>query len=215
MPDTTRYPPATTNTQFVSQQIELTEATPVQAGVTCLKIEGRLKGPEYVALTTRVYRDAVDQAWADLAGPPSPADAALTLENVKDPVRTRYGPGGTRYGPGTDPVRTRYGPGTDQGASSSAVDATMTVVDEKTLRDQRASSSSTGAVLTVVDEKTRRDLQQVFARGQDQEHTGLTPGFLDGPRHQRLVQGKQARHRGVCLGRCCCWLSWRPCATTT
>lgn len=27
------------------------------------KIEGRLKGPEYVAITTRAYRLAVDEAW--------------------------------------------------------------------------------------------------------------------------------------------------------
>ena len=35
----------------------------VDAGVSCFKIEGRLKGPEYVALTTRTYRQAVDLAW--------------------------------------------------------------------------------------------------------------------------------------------------------
>ena len=29
--------------------------------VSCLKIEGRLKGPEYVALTTNAYRVAVDR----------------------------------------------------------------------------------------------------------------------------------------------------------
>ena len=28
----------------------------MRAGVACFKIEGRLKGPEYVALTTSVYR---------------------------------------------------------------------------------------------------------------------------------------------------------------
>lgn len=35
----------------------------VDAGVSCFKIEGRLKGAEYVALTTRTYRKAVDAAW--------------------------------------------------------------------------------------------------------------------------------------------------------
>jgi hypothetical protein len=45
------------------------------------------------------------------------------------------------------------------------------------------------------------DLSQVFARGQDEEHGGLTPGFLEGVRHQRLVRGRAPRHRGVCLGR--------------
>jgi collagenase-like PrtC family protease len=40
----------------------------ILAGVSCFKIEGRLKGPEYVALTTKVYRDAVDSAWESLQG---------------------------------------------------------------------------------------------------------------------------------------------------
>ena len=35
----------------------------IDAGVGCFKIEGRLKGPEYVGLTTSVYRRAVDEAW--------------------------------------------------------------------------------------------------------------------------------------------------------
>jgi putative protease len=51
----------------------------VKAGVSCLKIEGRLKTPEYVANVTRVYREALDRAIADLVQahtptpmPPSP-----------------------------------------------------------------------------------------------------------------------------------------------
>lgn len=36
----------------------------IAAGVGCLKIEGRLKGVEYVAATTAAYRAAVDSAWA-------------------------------------------------------------------------------------------------------------------------------------------------------
>ncbi len=36
----------------------------VRSGVSCLKIEGRLKAPEYVANVTRVYRDALDQVMA-------------------------------------------------------------------------------------------------------------------------------------------------------
>jgi collagenase-like PrtC family protease len=35
----------------------------VRAGVSCLKIEGRLKDENYVAATTRAYRNAVDDAW--------------------------------------------------------------------------------------------------------------------------------------------------------
>jgi putative protease len=36
-----------------------------EAGVACLKIEGRLKGPAYVAATTRLYRAAVDDLTDD------------------------------------------------------------------------------------------------------------------------------------------------------
>lgn len=38
----------------------------VRIGVAAIKIEGRYKDPDYVALTTRAYRQAVDQAWAGL-----------------------------------------------------------------------------------------------------------------------------------------------------
>jgi putative protease len=40
----------------------------IRAGVASLKIEGRLKSPEYVANITRVYRRAVDHAMAQVAG---------------------------------------------------------------------------------------------------------------------------------------------------
>jgi putative protease len=33
----------------------------IQSGVSCLKIEGRLKAPEYVASVTRIYRQALDR----------------------------------------------------------------------------------------------------------------------------------------------------------
>ncbi len=38
----------------------------VNLGVNCLKIEGRYKDAEFVALTTAAYRKAVDEAWAGL-----------------------------------------------------------------------------------------------------------------------------------------------------
>jgi len=47
------------------QDLSAVELVPqlMLAGVSSFKIEGRLKGPEYVAMTTRVYREAVDAAW--------------------------------------------------------------------------------------------------------------------------------------------------------
>ena len=37
----------------------------IKAGVTCLKIEGRMKSPEYVATVTRIYRKYIDLAYSD------------------------------------------------------------------------------------------------------------------------------------------------------
>ena len=85
----------------------------IDAGVICFKIEGRLKGPHYVAAATRAYRDTIDAATAR-------RPFALT--------------------------------------------------DEQT-----------------------RDLQQTFSRG-------FTPGFLEGPNHQRLVAGRFPKSRGLCVG---------------
>jgi putative protease len=41
----------------------------VRAGVASLKIEGRLKSPEYVASITRVYRQALDKVMTEVFGP--------------------------------------------------------------------------------------------------------------------------------------------------
>ncbi len=40
----------------------------IRAGVAALKIEGRMKAPEYVAVVTRVYRGALDRAYVDPEG---------------------------------------------------------------------------------------------------------------------------------------------------
>jgi putative protease len=51
----------------------------VRLGVSALKIEGRLKGPEYVGATTRLYRRAVD-AVAGEGGAPSESDRRAALQ---------------------------------------------------------------------------------------------------------------------------------------
>jgi putative protease len=52
-----------------------------RAGVSALKIEGRYKDADYVALTTAAYRKAVDEAWAGEALSITPAEE-LRLEQV-------------------------------------------------------------------------------------------------------------------------------------
>jgi putative protease len=50
-------------------------------GIAALKIEGRYKDADYVALATRAYRKAVDEAWAGTAPTLTPAEE-LQLEQV-------------------------------------------------------------------------------------------------------------------------------------
>jgi putative protease len=53
----------------------------VDIGISTLKIEGRYKDENYVALTTNAYRRAVDAAWENRPNPISPAEE-LQIEQV-------------------------------------------------------------------------------------------------------------------------------------
>jgi len=53
----------------------------LEIGVAALKIEGRYKDADYVALTTRAYRKAVDEAWAGRKTAVEPSER-LQLEQV-------------------------------------------------------------------------------------------------------------------------------------
>ncbi len=53
----------------------------LRAGVRSLKIEGRLKAPEYVAAITKIYRNSLDEIWEKfVAG--VPAETLLSLAKV-------------------------------------------------------------------------------------------------------------------------------------
>ncbi|MFM7424625.1 MAG: peptidase U32 family protein, partial [Elainella sp.] len=62
----------------------------VQAGVACLKIEGRLKSPEYVANVTQVYRQALDRAMASLQSEESSAERAERISTYHVESDERY-----------------------------------------------------------------------------------------------------------------------------
>lgn len=56
----------------------------ILAGISSLKIEGRLKTPEYVAAMSRAYRDAVDRCFAAIAaGETDPAKLAEIARGVR------------------------------------------------------------------------------------------------------------------------------------
>jgi len=54
----------------------------VRAGVASLKIEGRLKSPEYVASITRVYRQALDRVMREVFGP-APVPEGAVMQDVR------------------------------------------------------------------------------------------------------------------------------------
>lgn len=88
--------------------------------------------------------------------------------------------------------------------------AYRSAVDEAWALVQRETAGAEGGALATPlppmpflgpDETLRRELRQVFSRGQDAEHDGLSAGFLLGSRHQELVRGRNPRHRGLLVGR--------------
>jgi len=59
----------------------------MRTGISSLKIEGRLKSPEYVANVTRVYRQAIDRTITALSSPVAatlPQDPPITLQDHYD-----------------------------------------------------------------------------------------------------------------------------------
>lgn len=166
----------------------------VRAGVACLKIEGRLKGAEYVALATQTYRRAVDAAWEALvlAGEVVGEEeeervAAIVAVAAAGPAPKRRGRPPSKK---KDPVSEAAAPGASPAAAAAipSLDRFLEPVDGFSAEQ-------------AVGQQHLSDLRQLFSRGQDAEHVGLTPGFLEGPKHQRLVRGRAPRHRGLLLGR--------------
>lgn len=68
----------------------------IKLGISSLKIEGRYKDADYVALTTSAYRKAVDEAWAGLPLSITPAEE-LQLEQVYSRGLGTFFIGGTNH----------------------------------------------------------------------------------------------------------------------
>lgn len=172
----------------------------VVAGVKSFKIEGRLKGPEYVAITTKAYRLAVDEAWRVLhlegegsgdkgesgkdSGGRGKEEMKMKMnenENIKN-LKKKISDSSSSFSPSTPSSST---PSFSTPSSSTPSSSTL--------------SSSTPR-FNGLDEELMRDLKQVFSRGQDLQYDGLSAGFLGGVKHQDLVRGRSPRHRGLFVG---------------
>ena len=114
-------------------------------------IQGRLKGPEYVAITTKAYRLAVDDAWTKLlASQPLEIEQSLAIESSSLP-----------------PTQTQTQTPQVAGTIASKIKSKISV---KTTSAAVVNPST----LSPLDEQLQQDLRQVFARGQDADHDGLS-----------------------------------------
>lgn len=102
----------------------------IDAGVCCIKLEGRMKRPEYVAAATRAYRAAIDGA------------DAKTVASLKKDVFQMFNRGGDRTG-------YYYGDGgiTDCVAKSEPGDALLQKMQETYAQDARKRGVSMHAEL--------------------------------------------------------------------
>ena len=116
-----------------------------EAGVASLKIEGRLKGPEFVYTASRIYRAAVD-AW--VAGKPFDAAWAADLQrdvfsrgNGAQPLAGIYGPEARLH---------RYAPERDH-TPDATVERAERAAGEFVVRSDRPIRAGQGFAFTIAD----------------------------------------------------------------
>ncbi|MDG2185726.1 MAG: DUF3656 domain-containing protein [Mariniblastus sp.] len=64
----------------------------IDCGVACVKIEGRYKDADYVAMTTAAYRQAIDQYYDDSTGPEPSAHPAWSQQDLEQIYSRGLGP---------------------------------------------------------------------------------------------------------------------------
>jgi len=169
----------------------------LRVGISSLKIEGRLKSPEYVANITRIYREAIDIAArvgpAVLSGPHTRADAQDGAVGTPRPTHREVGPA-VPSGPQTRlnaqdgavgtprPTHREVGPAVPSGPQTRLND------QDGALGQPRPTA---GKPLDV--RPYQYDLEMAFSRG-------LYTGWLRGTNNQELVHGRFGKKRGVYLG---------------
>ena len=141
----------------------------ISIGVKSFKIEGRLKGPEYVAITTKAYRLAVDEAWRVLHLEHEEGTKAVSGSSLKE---------------------------TNRPGSGNPEEMKMIMnenVNIKNLKKKVSSSSSSTVRFNGLDAELMRDLKQVFSRGQDEAYDGLSAGEAKRTDEGELISGVVGR----------------------
>ncbi|HEY9600672.1 MAG TPA: DUF3656 domain-containing protein [Allocoleopsis sp.] len=163
----------------------------VKAGVSCLKIEGRLKTPEYVANVTRVYREALDRAIADLVQahtstsiPPSPPSKGYGVHTSPDR------PQNPAFSPPSPP--TLGGTGSSKSPRIGGFRGRETLVCTPQ-PSKGGNSKEDFSNPSPVPDAERYNLEMAFSRG-------LYTGWFRGINNQELVHARFGKKRGVYLG---------------
>jgi putative protease len=144
----------------------------VALGVRSLKIEGRLKSPEYVASITRIYRQALDRL--ETADPGSCLGVTAVL-GAREPTRT------------ASPLPP------EASAQANPRPAVCTDLAAAARRDRGRSERGTASAAEVDPAHWNYELEMAFSRG-------LGPGWFRGIDNQRLVHARFGKKRGVLLG---------------
>ena len=179
------------------------------------KIEGRLKGPEYVAITTRAYRLAVDAAWQALHTPQAVGDAANKHSN------SVTGKGDLE---GLRALKKKIACTSSSTSTSATSSDRFNGVDDALMRDLKqvfargqdqdydGLSAGTTRPYTHTHTHIHTHTHTVpFTHSHTHTHAHTlhelifhyftrTPGFLGGVQHQALVRGRSPRHRGLFVG---------------
>eukprot|EP00636_Phaeomonas_parva_P019277 CAMPEP_0118883032 /NCGR_PEP_ID=MMETSP1163-20130328/22176_1 /TAXON_ID=124430 /ORGANISM="Phaeomonas parva, Strain CCMP2877" /LENGTH=1096 /DNA_ID=CAMNT_0006820315 /DNA_START=59 /DNA_END=3349 /DNA_ORIENTATION=+ len=132
----------------------------MEAGVACLKIEGRLKGAGYVALATQAYRAAVDATWADVQR--RRLEAGLTPQDVA-------AAGGT-----LDFFEEAFEMGQEQQIAEAAAEAAVPVLRESLRQVFARAQDETHDGLTLG--YLNGTAHQEVVRGRSPRHRGLCLG---------------------------------------
>jgi U32 family peptidase len=145
-------------------------------GIASLKIEGRLKSPEYVANITRIYRHALDSLResttpTQLPDSASPRSRGLTVADELPRASTLSpSPPVEERGTGAD----RADPGSSANVRGSAPSPALAKLENET-------------------NEFRYEMEMAFSRG-------LHTGWFEGINNQQLVHARFGKKRGVYLG---------------
>ena len=173
----------------------------IRAGVSSLKIEGRLKAPEYVANITRVYRQAIDRALGiapsavPQASPPASSGGASPPTPGRRQLVAAASPSASTRGETPRPLaggdaRDTASPGRRQLVAAASPSASTRGETPRPLAGEDACGTHSAAS----PDPDRYALEMSFSRG-------LYPGWFGGINNQQLVHARFGKKRGVYLGR--------------